>query len=85
VDPPGAYLRQRNDPLFVNGVLVGSSPETSSITISSNPLCVGGDPAQGQFFNGIIDEVRVYNVALTEDQIRADMATPLERTISAKN
>jgi len=58
---------------YVNGVLVGSSPETSSITTSTSPLCVGGDPTQGQFFNGIIDEVRVYNLPLTAAQIRVDM------------
>jgi concanavalin A-like lectin/glucanase superfamily protein len=62
---------------YVNGVLVDSSPETSSITTSAKPLCVGGDPTQGQFFNGIIDEVRVYNVALTAAQIQRDMVTPL--------
>ena len=31
----------------------------------------------GQFFQGTIDEVRVYNVALTAAQIQADMNTPV--------
>ena len=70
---------------YVNGVLVASSPETFSITTSTNPLCIGGDPTQGQFFNGIIDEVRVYNVALTAAQIQTDMATPLASTINERN
>lgn len=70
--------------LYVNGVLVSTSPERSPITASAKPLCIGGDPTQGQFFNGIIDEVRVYNVALTAGQIQADMVTPLG-TISARN
>jgi len=67
---------------YVNGVLVGSSPETFAITTSTKPLCIGGDPTQGQFFNGIIDEVRVYNVALTAAQIQTDMATPIASTIN---
>ena len=31
----------------------------------------------GEFFAGQIDEVRVYNKALTVTQIQADMNTPL--------
>jgi hypothetical protein len=72
----GATIR-----FYVNGALVSSSREFFSITTSNNPLCVGGDPTQGQFFNGIIDEVRVYNVALTAAQIQTDMATTLATTI----
>ena len=41
---------------------------------SPNPLQIGGDSIYGQFFTGLIDEVRVYNTALTAAQIQADMA-----------
>jgi hypothetical protein len=44
------------------------------ITASSNPLQIGGDSLYGQFFNGVIDEARVYNTALTPAQIQADMS-----------
>ena len=47
---------------------------------STNPLQIGGDSIYGQFFQGTIDEVRVYNVALTAAQIQADMNTPIART-----
>ena len=33
---------------------------------------IGGDSIYGQFFAGLIDEVRVYNVALTAAQIQTD-------------
>jgi uncharacterized repeat protein (TIGR01451 family) len=62
---------------YINGALVASSPETGSITISTNPLFIGGDQSQGQYFNGIIDEIRVYNRALTVAEIQSDMSTPL--------
>ena len=63
--------------LYVNGALVASLPETGLITTSTNPLFIGGDQTMGQFFNGMIDEVRVYNIALNQAQIQADMNTPL--------
>jgi Concanavalin A-like lectin/glucanases superfamily len=63
--------------LYTNGVLVASASDTTAISTSSNPLSIGGDPIFGQYFEGTIDEVRVYNVALTQSQIQADMNTPV--------
>ena len=41
---------------------------------------IGGDSIYGQYFDGLIDEVRVYNVALTAAQIQTDMSTPISQT-----
>ena len=41
------------------------------------PLQIGGDSIYGQYFQGMIDEVRVYNVALTQAQIQADFQRSL--------
>jgi hypothetical protein len=62
---------------YVDGALVSSQPRTGSIVTSTNPLQIGGDSLYGQFFQGTIDEVRVYNVALTPVQIQADMIAPV--------
>jgi fibronectin type 3 domain-containing protein len=62
---------------YVNGTQVASQARTGSILTSSNPLQIGGDSLWGQFFQGLIDEVRVYNVALTPGQIQADMVTAI--------
>jgi PKD repeat protein len=64
----GATLR-----LYVNGVQVSSVAQTGNILTSTNPLEIGGDSIYGQFFRGTIDEVRVYNRALSPSQIRDDM------------
>jgi chitodextrinase len=68
----GATMR-----LYVNGLQVASRARTATIATSTNPLQIGGDSLYGQFFQGTIDEVRVYNAALTPAQIQADMNTPL--------
>ena len=59
----GATLR-----LYVNGTLVGSQARTGAIATSTNPLQIGGDGLYGQYFAGLIDEVRIYNVPLRGDR-----------------
>jgi uncharacterized repeat protein (TIGR01451 family) len=68
----GATLR-----LYVNGTQVSSTARTGTLATSTNPLTIGGDPIYGQHFAGTIDEVRVYNAALTQAQISTDMATAI--------
>jgi len=45
---------------------------------STNPLRIGGNSIWGEFFAGLIDEVRVYNRVLTAAEIQADMNTPIQ-------
>ncbi len=68
----GANIR-----LYVNGVQVASQARTGTIAGSSNPLQIGGDAIYGQYFNGTIDEARIYSTALTAAQIQSDMTTPV--------
>ena len=67
--------------LYVNGAQVTSQPQTGSIATSGNPLQIGGDSIYGQYFAGMIDEVRVYNQALTAAEIQTDMNTPVNNNI----
>ncbi len=62
----------------MNGVQVDTVATTRcDLATSTNQLQIGGDSIYGQYFNGPIDEVRVYNTALTAAQIQTDMATPV--------
>ena len=63
--------------MYVNGVLATSTTQAGTVTTSTNALQIGGDTTYGQYFKGLIDEVRVYNIALTQAQIQSDMATAL--------
>ena len=70
---------------YVNGVLVGSANPvvagTSNTIVQANgALRIGGDASStGEFFQGLIDEVRVYNRALSAAEIATDMTTPIVR------
>jgi len=64
--------------LYVNGVLARTVARTGTINNSAAPLRIGGNNEWGEFFAGLIDEVRVYNRALSQAEIQADMNTPLQ-------
>ena len=68
----GATLR-----LFVNGAQVASQPATGRLDDSSSPVEIGGSAIDGGPFAGLIDDVRIYNTALTAAQIQSDMTTPI--------
>ena len=64
--------------LFINGVEVASAPQSGAIETGAGALRVGGNNSwTGEFFQGEIDEVRVYNRALSQPEIEADMHMPI--------
>ena len=63
--------------LYVNGTQVGSLAASGAVLSSTSPLQIGGDSLFGQYFSGLIDDVRVYNVALSPAQVQSDMTTPV--------
>ena len=52
-----------------------STAYTGTITVSNGDFFIGGNSVWGEWFDGLIDEVRVYDHALTATEIQADMAT----------
>ena len=68
----GATLR-----LYVNGVLTASQARTGAVQTNSSPLRIGGNSPYGEYFQGRIDEVRVYNRALSQAEIQTDMNKPI--------
>jgi fibronectin type 3 domain-containing protein len=63
--------------MYVNGTLASSLAQSGSINTSSGVLRIGGDSLWGEYFNGLIDNIRIYNNALTQAQIQTDMNTPV--------
>ncbi|WP_214316667.1 LamG-like jellyroll fold domain-containing protein [Nonomuraea sediminis] len=68
----GAALR-----LFVNGQQVAEIALNGALVDDGSPLRIGGNQVWGEYFSGLIDEVRVYNRALSIPEIQADMNTPV--------
>ena len=65
----GATIR-----MYVNGVQTGTRAQTGALRTSTQPLRFGGNAVWPEWFRGRLDEVRIYNRALTGAQIQADMA-----------
>src|SRR6185295_18245674 len=60
--------------LFVNGVQVASQAQPTPLAATTGTLQIGGN-SYGEYFAGRIDEVRIYNRALSATQIQTDMNT----------
>jgi PKD repeat protein len=60
---------------YVNGTLKASQKVSGSLVTSSGALRIGGNTVWGEYFKGSIDDVRVYNQALTQSAIQSDMNT----------
>ena len=63
--------------LYVNGSLVRSVATSGALLTSTGVLRIGGNSVWGEYFQGIIDEVRIYNRALSQAEIQSDMNTPI--------
>jgi chitodextrinase len=63
--------------LFVNGVQVASQAQTAALAPTTGTLQIGADAYPTEYFAGLIDEVRIYNRALSPAEIQVDMLTPV--------
>ncbi len=63
--------------LYVNGEQVAAAPVSGAMAATANPLRIGGHSVWGEHFAGLIDEVRVYDRALSAANVVADMNTPI--------
>ncbi|MBT7105751.1 hypothetical protein HN933_02775 [Candidatus Woesearchaeota archaeon] len=67
---------------YSNGVLVGVSSKTDAIPSNSNPIVIGEDQwvgAGSSYFNGTIDEVRIWNRSLTADEVYIQYVSNLNK------
>ncbi len=63
--------------LFVDGSKVTTASVSGSLFNSSGPLQIGGNNIWGEYFSGLIDEVRIYNRALSPSDILRDRDSPV--------
>ncbi len=69
----GANMR-----LYVNGELVATQAQSTPPPTGEGPLALGCNPLYPEDFDGLIDEVRIYNRALGAGEVAADMGAGLQ-------
>jgi hypothetical protein len=63
--------------LYVNGAVVATTPATGTIPASTGVLRMGGNSVWGEWFGGLLDDVRIYSRALSAGEIATDMGRPV--------
>jgi len=66
-----------NERLYVNGTLVRTAAVSGAMESAYGALRIGGNAVWGEYFRGLIDEVRIYNRALDASEIQTDMSQPI--------
>jgi hypothetical protein len=59
--------------LYVNGAMRSGKMVGGTITTAHGPLRIGGNTVWGEWFKGRIDDVRVFDRALSPAELKADM------------
>ena len=68
----GTYDSSNKNSFYINGILKSQVSAIGSIQQSSEITTIGGVLNNaGKFFHGSIDDIRIYNRALTENEVRA--------------
>ncbi|MGZ8452580.1 MAG: PQQ-dependent sugar dehydrogenase [Candidatus Binatia bacterium] len=63
--------------LYIDAILNNSVAQTRAPAANAAPLYIGQFAANTDRFDGVIDEVRIYNRALSQAEINFDMNTPI--------
>jgi gliding motility-associated-like protein len=69
-----------NIKLYLDGNLVKTQAQTGTIATNTNSLAIGNQAGFSELFKGSLDEVRIWNAALTADQIKSRMNSELAGT-----
>lgn len=70
--------------LFLDGKLVSSKADSTGDTTNDAPLHIGQRGDGGEFMNGVVDELAIWRVALTEDEIAKVMSDGLASILAVK-
>ena len=63
--------------LFIDGVSRGTDTHDNSIPVNNVLWNIGRNANSSQYFTGSLDEIKLYNKALTPAEVITDMNTPL--------
>ncbi len=73
-----------SDKIYFDGVVVATKAVAGTLNSTDKPLGIGFNPIDGgNYFDGSLDEVRIYNIALTDAEVAAlytEQSTPVINT-----
>lgn len=64
----GYYMK-----IYIDGVLAGTQAQSGNIFTNSNALTIGNQKGQTEYFGGKLDDIRIWNRALTACEIASTM------------
>ena len=77
-----------NDIIYVNGVVANTKPAAGKLNNTARILGIGNNPIDGgQYFNGALDNLKIYNKALTAAEVTKlynTGSTPVNEQASAE-
>jgi hypothetical protein len=71
--------------IYIDGVLMGQRDFAGQISVNNNPLTLGNQVGFPTFYGGSLDEVRIWNRALSQCEILNNMNCQLANTPSQQN
>ena len=71
--------------LYIDGELEAEMACKGELKPNADPLFIGARGGSGRFLTGALDEIKMYNYALTKEELRKDMAEPLTLAVEAQN
>ncbi len=71
--------------LYIDGELAAEMPCKGKLSPNDASLYIGARGASQRFLTGALDEIKVYNYALTKDELLQDMETPVTLSVDAQN
>ncbi len=71
--------------LYIDGELEAEMPCKGKLEPNNDPLFIGARGGSGRFLTGALDEIKVYNYALTKDELLKDMAEPVSLHVDAQD
>ena len=71
--------------LYIDGELEAEMPCKGELKPNNDPLFIGARGGSGRFLTGALDEIKMYNYALTKAELLKDMEAPVTLSVDAQD
>ena len=71
--------------LYIDGELEAEMPCKGELKPNNDPLFIGARGGSGRFLTGALDEIKMYNYALTKEELLKDMEAPVTLHVDAQD